>query len=133
MSWQAFNAKVAESLELQARIRSMTSPMELLTLAREQGIELTGADLSAIAQQAYRQWIAGLDDQARRFFELVHANPELNQALQQCQTSEAAVALSQTCGVKLTLAELQQAAIAANAIVGFSFEKLWFRSLGLLE
>lgn len=132
MSWQTFNAKVAESPELQAQIRLIASPMELLTLAKTQGIELTGTDLSAIAQAAYQHWITTLDGNVRRFFETVHANPELNEALKQCQTPAAAITLGQTCGLELTVAQLQQAAIAADAIVGFSFEKLWFRKLGLL-
>jgi predicted ribosomally synthesized peptide with nif11-like leader len=133
MSWQAFNAKIANSSELQAQARAIVSPMELLAFAQAQGIELTGADLSAIAQNAYQQWITTLDGNVRQFFETVHTNPELNESLKQCQTPEDAIALGQRCGVKLTVTDLQQAALQADAIIGFSFERLWFRNLGLIQ
>jgi hypothetical protein len=41
--------------------------------------------------------------------------------------------LAQECGVKLSEDELQRAAMVAEAISGFSFEKLWFRGLGLIN
>jgi predicted ribosomally synthesized peptide with nif11-like leader len=132
MSWQAFNAKVAESPELREKLKLVTSPVELFGLAKEQGLELTGEDLQAIAQNAYQQWLSSLKGQVRVFFAKVHTDPELNQKLKQCQTTEAAIALGQDCGIALTPADLRQAAAAAEAVAGFSFEKLWFKQLGLL-
>jgi hypothetical protein len=43
-----------------------------------------------------------------------------------------AIALAQQCGIYLTEDDLKQAAIAAESVNGFSFEKLWFRRLKLL-
>jgi predicted ribosomally synthesized peptide with nif11-like leader len=132
MSWQAFNAKVAESLELREKLKSITSPVELFGLAKEQGLELTGEDLQAIAQNAYQQWLSSLEGQVRAFFAKVHTDPELNQQLKQCQTTADAIALAKACAIELTTADLSQAAIAAEAVAGFSFEKLWFKKLGLI-
>jgi Nif11 domain len=132
MSWQAFNAKLAESPELQAKVEAMTSPLELFALAKAEGDELTAEDMQAIAQNAYQEWISSLEGQVRDFFIKAQIDPALNQQLKQCATPAAAIALAKTCEIELTEADLRQAATAAGAIVGFSFEKLWFRQLGLL-
>lgn len=132
LSVAAFNAKVAASAELQARLRAITSPMELVSFAREQGVELTSADLQAIAQTAYQQWINHLNPAIRPFFEQAQVMPELNAQLKQCQTPADAIGLAQSNGFDLTIADLQYAADAAAVIPGFSFEKLWFRTMGLL-
>jgi hypothetical protein len=42
------------------------------------------------------------------------------------------IILAQECGVKLAEDDLKQAAMVAESIPGFSFEKLWFRGLGLM-
>ncbi len=133
MSWQAFNAKLAESSELREKLKLIASPVELFGLAKEQGLELTGEDLQAIAQNAYQQWLSSLEGQIRAFFATVHTDPELNQKLKQCQTTEDAIALAKACEIELTAADLSQASAAAEAIAGFSFEKLWFRKLGLIS
>lgn len=129
---QSFNAAVAASPELQMRLNSIQFPFELLTLAQEQGFELTEADLQAIAQTAYQQWLLGLNVQTRPFFAHVQADATINQKLKQCESVTAAVTLADECGFRLSITDLQQAAEVAKAIPGFSFEKLWFRRLGLL-
>ncbi|MBW4552896.1 MAG: Nif11-like leader peptide family natural product precursor [Aphanocapsa sp. GSE-SYN-MK-11-07L] len=131
MSWQTFNAKLAESPELQARLEAISSPVELFALAKTEGDELTAEDMQAIAQNAYQEWLASLEGQVRDFFTTAQTDPALNQQLKQCSTPAAAIALAKTCDLELTEADLRQAAAAAGAIAGFSFEKLWFRQLGL--
>ncbi len=130
-SLQELNARIAESAELQERIRAIQSPFELITLAQEQGLELTREDLQEIVRTAYQQWIVLLNGSTRAFFEQADLLPDLNQKLKQCQSPEAAIALASEYGFELTIADLQQAAIAAQTIPGFSFEKLWFKKLGL--
>ncbi len=130
-SLEEFNAKIAASAELQERVRTVQSPFELITLAQEQGLELTRDDLQEIARTAYQQWIILLDGQTRAFFEQADLLPDLNQKLKQCQSPEAAIDLAREYGFDLTISDLQQAAAAAQTIAGFSFEKLWFKNLGL--
>lgn len=131
MSWQAFNQRVVESADLQQAIAALTTPVQLFELARQCGIELTGEDMQAIAQNAYHQWINTLDGNNRLFFEQAHTDPALNERLKQCSSPTEAIALAQECNIQLTEADLQQAATSAASISGFSFEKLWFRKLGL--
>ena len=130
---QAFNQAIATSPELQAKLEAMDSPMEFLTLAQEQGVSLTPEDFQGLAQQAYQQWLAGLDPRLAECFQQLHDTPELHSQLQQCRSVADGQALGTRCGVELTEADLQRAAAAAKAVPGFSFEKFWFRSLGLLS
>ncbi len=88
-------------------------------------------DLQEIARTAYQQWIVLLDGQTRTFFEQADVLPDLNQKLKQCQSPDAAIDVAREYGFELTIADLQQAATAAQTIPGFSFEKLWFKNLGL--
>jgi Nif11 domain len=129
---QTFNLQVEQSLELQARLEQIRSPIDLMNLARSIGVELTGADMGEIAQTAYHDWVVTLDLPIRSFFELAQQSAELNQELKQCQTLADAIDLATRNGFHLTSIDFQQAATAAAAITGFSFEKLWFRNLGLL-
>ena len=129
---QTFNLRVEQSPELQARLEQIRSPIELMNLARSVGVELTGADVGEIAQTAYHAWVVTLDLPMRSFFELAQRSEELNRELKQCQTLAAAIDLVTRNGFNLTEIDFQQAATAAATIVGFSFEKLWFRTLGLL-
>jgi Nif11 domain len=129
---QAFNLRVEQSLELQAGLEQIRSPIELMNLARAAGLELTGADLQEIAQTAYQTWVVTLDLPMRSFFELAQQSEEINRELKQCQTPADALDLATRNGFNLTSIDFQQAATAATAITGFSFEKLWFRNLGLL-
>lgn len=128
---QALNARVAQSAELQAQLRSLQSPVELIRFAKAQGIELTGEDLQAIAQAAFQAWISQLQGPVQAFFQTAQATPELNQQVKQCKTPEEAIALGQRYGFEFTTADLQEAATVAHQIEGFSFEKLWFIGLGI--
>jgi predicted ribosomally synthesized peptide with nif11-like leader len=130
---QSFNDKVATTPELQAKLRAVTTPVEFLSLAKTEGFELTSPEIHLIAQQAYQQWIEQLEPKISRFFRQVHRVKELNNQLKACQSSEEAIALAQQCGIELTENELKQAARVAETIPSFSFEKLWFRKLGLIK
>jgi hypothetical protein len=129
---RAFNLRVERSIELQAQLEQIRSPIELMNLARAEGLELTGADLREIAQTAYHDWVVTLDLPMRSFFELAQQSEEINRDLKQCQTPADAIDLATRYGFNLTPIDFQQAATAAATIPGFSFEKLWFRNLGLL-
>jgi hypothetical protein len=129
---QAFNDKVAASLELQTQLRAITSPLDFLALAKSAGCDLSSQDFQILVQQAYQQWIDRLDPKTGGFFRQVRSNKELEDRLKACQSSQAAISLAQECGVNLSADDLQQAATLAADIPGFSFEKLWFRGLGLI-
>jgi hypothetical protein len=131
-SVQAFNDRVAASPELQIKLRARTSPIDFLSLAKSEGLDLTGQDFQLIVQQAYQQWIGALAPKMSGFFHQVHSEKELDSKLRICQSSNDVIEFAQECGVKLSEDDLQQAAIVAEAIPGFSFEKLWFRGLGLI-
>jgi predicted ribosomally synthesized peptide with nif11-like leader len=132
-SIQAFNDRVAADPQLQIEIRSITSPMDFLALAKIEGLDLTGEDFQILVQQAYQQWIEKLDPKMSGFFSQIHREKELDDRLKVCQSSHDVIELAQECGVKLWEDELQRAAMVAEAIPGFSFEKLWFRGLGLIN
>lgn len=132
-SVQAFNDRVAASSELQTKLRAVTSPMDFLALAKAEGLELSGQDFQTMVQKAYQQWIAQLDPKMSGFFSQVRSEKELDNQLKACQSITDAIALAQQCGVKLSEDDLQQAAMLAEGIPGFSFEKLWFRGLGLIK
>lgn len=123
---------VANSPELQSRLSQIRSPLELITIAQEQGIELTGEDVRKIAQTAYHNWVITLDLPVRNFFERAQQSEDINRELKQCQLPADAIDLASRNGFAIAASDLQQAATAAAAIPGFSFEKLWFRNLGLL-
>jgi predicted ribosomally synthesized peptide with nif11-like leader len=106
--------------------------MDFLSLAKEEGLDLSGQDFQIVVQQAYQQWIEKLDPKMSDFFRRVHNEKELDDKLKVCRSSNDVIALAQECGVQLAEDELQQAAMMAETIPGFSFEKLWFRGLGLL-
>ncbi|AFY91728.1 Nif11-like leader peptide family RiPP precursor [Chamaesiphon minutus] len=130
-SVRAFNDRVAASPELQTKLRAVTSPIDFLALAKSEGLDLSGQDFQTIAQQAYQQWLEQLAPKMREFFSRVHSTKELDERLKVSQSSTDVIALAQECGVELSADDLQQAATVAECIPGFSFEKLWFRGLGL--
>lgn len=131
-SVRAFNNRVAASPELQAKLRAVTSPMDFLLLAKAEGLNLSSQDFQAIAQDAYQQWIRELPPKMSEFFSRVRGERALDRQLKACQSSADAVALAQQCGVQISEGELKQAAMVAESLPGFSFEKLWFRGLGLI-
>jgi predicted ribosomally synthesized peptide with nif11-like leader len=132
-SIQAFNDKVAASPELKTKLRSITSPLDFLALAKSEGLDLTGQDFQVLVQQVYQEWIDKLDPKVSGFFSQIHGKKELDDRLKICQSSHNVIELAKECGVELSENDLRQAAIVAEAIPGFSFEKLWFRGLGLIN
>jgi predicted ribosomally synthesized peptide with nif11-like leader len=132
-SVQAFNDKVAADPALRTKIRALTSPLAFLALAKSEGLDLTGQDFQVLVQQAYQQWIGQLDPKLSSFFSHVHDRKELDDRLKVCQSSRDVIELAHECGVMVSEDDLQQAAMVAEAISGFSFEKPWFRGLGLIN
>jgi Nif11 domain len=132
-SVQDFNDRVAASLELQTKLRAITSPMDFLSLAKAEGLDLNGQDFQSMVQQAYQQWCETLNPKMSDFFRRVHNDKELDDKLKTCRSSNDVIALAQDCSIQLSSDELQQAAVLAEAIPGFSFEKLWFRGLGFIS
>jgi Nif11 domain len=120
-------------IALRTKIRGLTTPLDFLALAKSEGLDLTGQDFQILVQQAYQQWIEQLDPKMSSFFTQVHNRTELDARLKVCQSSHDVVKLAQECDVKLSEDELKQAALVAESIPGFSFEKLWFRGLGLIS
>ncbi|MEM7062617.1 MAG: Nif11 family protein [Cyanobacteria bacterium P01_B01_bin.77] len=130
---QDFNQKVAQSPELQQKISEVESVPQMLALLQEWECNLTGPELITLAQQAYQTWLASLDLTVRPFFVEAHANKTLNKAIETCNTPQDVVLLAKTHGFQLSKRELQAAADAAAKVEGFSFEKIWFKGLGLLD
>ncbi len=89
---RSFDRLVKDSPELQAQIEQMRSPLELIDLARAEGVELTGEDMREIAQTAYHTWVITLNPPMRSFFELAQQSEELNRELKQCQSLADALA-----------------------------------------
>jgi predicted ribosomally synthesized peptide with nif11-like leader len=132
-SLQAFNDKLAIDPELQTKFKAITSPLDFLALAKSEGLDLSRQDFQLLVRQAYQQWIGQLDPKVSSFFSQVHDRKELDDRLKVCRSSDDVVALAQECGIDLSEDELKQAATIAASIPGFSFEKLWFRGLGLMD
>jgi predicted ribosomally synthesized peptide with nif11-like leader len=132
-SSKAFNEKIGTSSELQAKIQNISSPIDFLTLAKAEGFDLDFPDLQAIAQEAFEQWLERLPPKTHEFFRTVHNDKTLDNPFKTCQSSAEAIAIAEQCGIQLTEEDLKQAAIAAEYVNGFSFEKLWFRRLDLLS
>ena len=129
---QDFNQKFAQFPELQRKIGEVESVPQLVALLQEWGCNLTGPDLVSLAQQAYQTWLASLDLTVRSFFVEAHDNKVLNQAIETCNSPNEIVLLAKAHGFELSESDLQSAAEAAARIEGFSFEKIWFKSLKLL-
>jgi predicted ribosomally synthesized peptide with nif11-like leader len=130
-SLQAFHDKVAASSEIRTKLDAVTSPIDFLAFAKAEGYDLTIQDVQMLAEQAYQQWIERLDLKTSQFFRQVHDDKALNDQLKHCQSSMEAIALAHQCDIALSEDDLRQAAAIAESIVGFSFEKLWFRQLGI--
>ena len=128
---QAFTQKFSESPELRHQISQVTSVPELMTLLQEWGFTLTPPEVISLAQAAYDTWIKSLKPTVRPFFVEAHDNKTLNQAIETCKRSEEVITLAQSHGFQLSESELKEAANVAYKIDGFSFEKLWFQSLGI--
>lgn len=129
---QKFKDQISQSTGLQEKIDLVQSPVELIFLAKAIGIELTNDDLKEIAQTAFHQWVSQLSGAIQNFFETAQNNQELNQRLRQCKSSSDVVALAKAYQFEFSEVDLQQAATLSQELEGFSFEKLWFKQLGLL-
>ena len=125
-----FNQKFAQSPELQQKISEVESVAQMMAVLQEWNCSLTEVDLINLAQQAYQAWLASLDPVVRPFFVKAHINKTLNNAIEACKNPNDVVVLAKDHGFQLSEMDLQAAAKAANKIEGFSFEKLWFKSLG---
>ena len=129
---QDFNQKFAQSPKLRGEISEVESVSQLATLLQEWGCNLTGSELITLAQQTYKTWLMSLDSTVQPFFVEARENMILNKAIETCNNPNDVVVLAKAHGFQLSEADLQAAAEAANKIEGFSLEKVWFKSLGLL-
>jgi 2-succinyl-5-enolpyruvyl-6-hydroxy-3-cyclohexene-1-carboxylate synthase len=129
---RSFSQHIQQSPELQKRLDRISSPLELMTIAKEEGFELMSEDIQEIAQTAYQQWLQNIDSPSQDFFDAAYRSPELNERLKQCNTPLEAIELANSYGFNLSAIDFQTAATIAAEIPGFSFEKLWFRKIGLL-
>lgn len=131
-SLQEFKDQISQSINLQEKIDLIQSPVELILIAKAMGIELTNDDLKEIAQTAFHQWVSQLSGSIQNFFETAQNNQELNQRLRQCKSSSDVVVLAKEHQFEFSEVDLQQAATLSQKLEGFSFEKLWFKQLGLI-
>ncbi|NEQ55605.1 MAG: Nif11 family protein [Leptolyngbya sp. SIO3F4] len=129
---QNFNQTFAQSPGFQQKIGEVESLPQLVALLQEWDCNLTGPELVVLAQEAYQSWLASIDSAVRPFFVEAHNNKTLNKAIETCKNSNDVILLAKTHGFHLSEADLQAAAEAASKIKGFSFEKIWFKSLKLL-
>ncbi|KKI99611.1 Nif11-like leader peptide family natural product precursor [Prochlorothrix hollandica] len=127
----AFSQALERSPQHLERLRSFTSPLEVVTLAQDMGFELSPGDTKDLFQQAYLQWWSRIDPQFQPLFDTLRTDPALNHRHRDCKTPADVLALAAELGYPMTLAELQTLAAVALAQPGFSCEKLWFQSLGL--
>jgi len=87
------------------------------------------------------RWLEQLLAKTCEFFRPVHNDKTLNSHLKTCQSPAEAIASARQRGIQLTENDLKQAAVrqhsqsetTAESVKGFSFEKRWFRGLGLLR
>lgn len=129
---QDFNQKFAQSPELQQQIAAVESVPQLMAVLQVWECNLTGPEIVTLAQAAYQCWLDALDPGIQPFFVEAHNNKTINQSIEQCKNPEDVVVLAANHGFQLTVADLERAAIAASQVEGFSFEKLWFKGLGLM-
>lgn len=129
-SIEAFNQKFAQSLELRQQITEVESVPQLIALLKEWDCNLTGQEITSLAQQAYETWLASLDPTVQPFFIEAHENKTLNLAIETCKNPNDVILLANAHGFTLSELDLQTAAKIADQFEGFSFEKLWFKSLG---
>jgi predicted ribosomally synthesized peptide with nif11-like leader len=126
-----FQQKFSQSPEFQQQIREAQSVPQLLTLLQQWDCPLAPEELITLAQQAYQTWLESLKPTIQLFFVEAHENKALNREIETCKNPEAVIALAKAHGFEISEADLQMAAEAASQIEGFSFEKLWFKGLGL--
>jgi hypothetical protein len=124
-----FNEHLINANGLEEKLTTITFPMELIQLAKEEGFELSIDDFKELANYAYQQWSNQLNEPTRLFFAQVHSQPELNQKLHECRCKQDIVDLANQCGFKLGESDINLAEEIAQSIQGFSFEKIFFHKL----
>ena len=129
---QDFNQKFVQSAELRQKISKVESVPQMMTLLQYWECSLSVPELITLAQKSYQTWLASLSSTVRPFFVEAHDNKTLNKAIETCNTPDDVVILAKSYGFQLSESDLQSAAAAAAKIEGFSFEKVWFKGLGLL-
>ncbi len=130
---EEFNEYISDSPTLQKKLRSIKIPPDFINIAKQEGFEITLEDFKALAQHNYQEWKKNIDSPSRIFFEKVHLSPELNQELHECYYADDIINLSHKYNCSITLSNLQSAIDVAKSIKGFSFEKLFFQNLGMIE
>ncbi len=126
---QKFNQYLIESPELQSKLTSIKSPVDLINLAKEEGFELTLENFKELAEYAFHEWLIKVDPSVRLFFEKVHNDQELHGKFNQCTSMNDLINLAKECDVEITLLEMSKAAEVAKSFKGFSFEKMFFQNL----
>lgn len=129
---QDFYQKFAQSAELRSQIQRIESLPQLLELLQTWNIHLTGEQLQTLAKTAFDTWILTLEPPIQDFFLRVRQDQSLNVAIENCRHPQDVVILANAYGYTLTEIDIQEAAEMAARIEGFSFEKLWFKRLGLI-
>ncbi len=126
---ETFNQYLIESPELQKKLISIKSPLDLINLGKQEGFELTVSDFQELAQYAFHQWLIKVDPSVRLFFEKGHNDQELNKKLRQCTSINDLINLAKECNIYITSSEMERAAEVAKSFKGFSFEKMFFQNL----
>jgi predicted ribosomally synthesized peptide with nif11-like leader len=124
-----FNEHLIKSKNLQVKLKTITSPIELVKIAKEEGFELSIEDFKELANHAYQEWLNQLNETTRLFFAKVHLSPELNQRLYECNSKKDIIDLAHQCGVNLLESNINLAAEIAQSVQGFSFEKIFFSKI----
>ena len=124
-----FNQYLIEFPELQTKLTSIKSPVDLINLAKEEGFELTIENFQELAQYAFQQWLIKVDPSVRLFFEKLHNDKELNVKFHQCTSMNDLINLAKECNIYITSSEMEKAAEVAKSFKGFSFEKMFFQNL----
>ncbi|MGK7955952.1 MAG: Nif11 family protein [Crocosphaera sp.] len=126
---QKFNQYLIEFPELQTKLKSIKSPLDLINLAKQEGFELTIEDFQELAQHAFNQWLSKVDPSVRLFVEKVRNDQGLNQQFHQCTSINDLIHLAKECNIEITSLEMEKAAEVAKSFKGFSFEKMFFQNL----
>ncbi|MFZ9736709.1 MAG: Nif11-like leader peptide family natural product precursor [Prochlorotrichaceae cyanobacterium] len=129
---QDFHQKFAHSADLRRQIKAVKSLPEMMALLQSWDIHLTRDELQTLAQNSFETWLASLNPLTQAFFLQARQDKALNIAVESCKAANDVVRLARSYGYHLTETDLAEAAQAANQIQGFSFEKIWFKHLGLL-
>jgi predicted ribosomally synthesized peptide with nif11-like leader len=123
-----FNEHIIKNPELQAKIKKINSPIDLINIAKSEGFDLTIEEFKELAQNAFQQWLNQLNEATRLFFVQIHSTTELHQKLQECNSKQDLINLAEKCGFSLTESDINLAIKIAYNIQGFSFERMFFEN-----